>query len=69
MNAPTITRGPYTGDIAEVVHILPRSRFPELDEKLFNLEFMPKTMNRKKGAQMGQRQRALESEWWAAGLL
>jgi hypothetical protein len=67
--APTITRGPYAGDIAEVDHILPRSRFPELDEKLFNLEFMPKTMNRRKSNGMGQRQRSLAREWFAAGLL
>ena len=68
-HAPTITRGPYAGDVAEVDHILPRSRFPELDEKLFNLEFIPKTMNRRKGDGMGQRQRALEAEWRVAGLL
>lgn len=67
--APTITRGPYAGDVVEVDHILPRSRFPQLDEKLFNLEFMPMTMNRKKSDGMGQRQRALEAEWTKRGLL
>ncbi len=67
--APTITRGPYAGDVAEVDHIIPRAVVPELDEKLFNLEFMPRTMNRKKSAAIGQRQVALAKEWHAAGLL
>ncbi|MEJ6569545.1 MAG: hypothetical protein QNL80_11805 [Akkermansiaceae bacterium] len=38
-NAPTITRGPYAGDIASVDHIIPRSVCEELDERLYNLEF------------------------------
>ena len=48
-NAPTVTKGPYAGDIASVDHIIPRSIVEELDEKLFNLEFMPSRMNSKKG--------------------
>jgi hypothetical protein len=68
-NAPTITRGPYSGDIASVDHIIPRSIAPELDEKLFNLEFMPSRMNRKKSDGVGDRQHALAREWLAKGLL
>ncbi len=67
--APTITRGPYAGDMAEVDHIIPRAVAPELDEKLYNLEFMPRTMNRRKSAGIGQRQVALAHEWHAKGLL
>ena len=40
----------------------------QLDEKLMYLEFMPRTMNRKKGDGMCQWQRALEAVWRAAGL-
>ena len=46
-NAPTITRGPYAGELATGDHIIPRSVAPELDNKLFNLEFMPDTLNRR----------------------
>ena len=68
-NAPTITRGPYAGDIASVDHIIPRSVAPELDEKLFNLEFMPSKMNNRKGDTIGQRQQALAENWARDGLL
>ena len=68
-NAPTITRGPYAGDIVEVDHILPRAVVPELDCKLYNLEFMPARMNREKSAKIGQRQVALARQWAAKGLL
>lgn len=62
-NAPKITKGPYAGDIASVDHIIPRSVAPGLDEKLYNLEFMPSRMNTSKGSQIGQRQLALAQEW------
>lgn len=68
-NAPTITKGPYVGDIASVDHIIPRSIVPELDERLYNLEFMPSRMNRKKGNAIGQRQRSLTIKWSQLGLL
>jgi hypothetical protein len=67
--APTITRGPYSGDVTEVDHIIPRSVAPELDERLYNLEFMPKTMNRRKSDGIGQRQKSLAKEWVGKGLL
>ena len=44
-NAPTVTKGPYVGGIASVDHIIPRSVCEELDERLYNLEFMPSKMN------------------------
>lgn len=68
-NAPMITRGPYAGDIVEVDHIIPRAVVPELDCKLYNLEFMPSRMNREKSAKIGQRQIALAKQWQAQGLL
>ena len=68
-NAPTITRGPFAGEIVEVDHIIPRSVAPELDEKLFNLECIPRSMNRRKRDLIGPRQQALAKEWAAQGLL
>ena len=52
-----------------MVHIIARAIAPELDEKLFNLEFMPATMNRQKAAGICQRQLALAKKWQAMGLL
>lgn len=68
-NAPMITKGPYAGDIVEVDHIIPRAVAPELDYKLYNLEFMPARMNREKSAKIGQRQIALAKQWASQGLL
>ena len=68
-NAPTITKGPYAGELATVDHILPRSVVPELDNKLCNLEFMPETLNRRKSDKIGERQRSLARQWHAVGLL
>lgn len=68
-NAPTITLGPYAGQLATADHILPRSVVPELDNRLYNLEFMPDTLNASKGAKLGARQRSLARQWHVAGLL
>lgn len=67
--APTVTRGPYAGDIASVDHIIPRSVCEELDEKLYNLEFMPSKLNSGKGNKIGLRQIQLARKWHAQGLL
>jgi 5-methylcytosine-specific restriction endonuclease McrA len=56
-NSPTITRGPYAGEPAEVDHIVPMSVVPELRNEIANLELMPRTLNRRKGSKMGARQR------------
>ena len=50
-------------------HIIPRSVCPELDNSLFNLEFMPLTLNQKKAAKVTQRQVALAKEGHQKGLL
>ncbi len=55
-NAPTITKGPYAGEIVTGDHIIPRSICPELDNALYNLEMMPLTLNQKKSAKIGTRQ-------------
>ena len=68
-NAPTITRGPYAGEIVTGDHIIPRSVTPELDNTLFNLEFMPLTLNQRKRAKVGQRQIDLAKRWHKAGIL
>ena len=68
-NAPTITKGPYKGEIVTGDHIIPRSIAPELDLKLYNLEFMPLTLNQRKSAKVGQRQLDLAKRWNKSGLL
>ena len=40
--------GPSTGEIAEVDHIVPVSKAPRFEVWIGNLEFMPRTLNRKK---------------------
>ncbi|MFK7850081.1 MAG: hypothetical protein AB8D78_03795, partial [Akkermansiaceae bacterium] len=47
----------------------PRSVCEELDEKLFNLEFMPAKLNSSKGAKIGLRQVQLARKWSREGLL
>lgn len=68
-NAPTITLGDYTGEIATADHAIPRSVCEELDECLFNLEFVPLTINQRKGSKIGQRQIDLARRWPGDGLL
>jgi len=67
--APTVTQGPYAGDLIHVDHIIPRAIAPELDLRLYNLEFMPSKLNLGKGAKIGLRQKQLASSWFALGLL
>ena len=55
--SPVISRGPYSGELAEVDHIVPLAAEPALDREIANLELLPRTLNRRKGASMGARQR------------
>ena len=55
-NAPTITKGPYTGEIVNGDHIIPRSVCPELDNAFYNLEMMPLTLNQRRSAKISTRQ-------------
>lgn len=67
--APTITKGPYKGQLATGDHIIPRSIAPELDNALFNLEFLPATLNQRKSNKVTQRQAQLAGRWHKMGLL
>ena len=62
-------KGPYKGESATGDHIIPRSVCPELDNKLFNLEFMPETLNQNKAAKVGDRQVQLARRWQRQGVL
>lgn len=68
-NAATVRRGPYTGDILSVDHIIPRAIAPELDNVVANLELMPLKMNQSKNDSIGDRQLSLARQLHAAGLL
>jgi len=67
--APTITRGPYTGQRAEVDHIVPLAHAPEIGNELANLELLPAALNRAKLDKVGERQLALARKFRAAGLI
>jgi len=67
--APTITRGPYSGEKLTVDHIIPRALAPTLDKVPANLELMPHSLNIRKGAKVGQRQIDLANKLQAAGIL
>ncbi|MDB4265139.1 hypothetical protein N9891_00160 [bacterium] len=67
--APTITKGPYAGELATGDHIIPRSICPELDNCLFNLEFLPETLNQRKSNKIGKRQIDLAKKWSQLGIL
>jgi hypothetical protein len=62
-------RGPYAGEPAEVDHIIPVVIAPELGREIANLEILPRTLNRRKGASMCARQRDLAGKFFAAVLL
>ena len=68
-NAPIARRGPYTGQIAEVDHIVPLAEAPEVGNELANLEMLPATLNRAKSDKVGERQLALAKKFHDAGLL
>ena len=68
-NAPTITKGPYAGELATGDHIIPRSVCPALDNVIVNLEFLPATLNQRKGAKVGERQVAVARKFHAAEII
>jgi hypothetical protein len=41
-----------------VDHIVPVSKAPRFENWIGNLEFMPRTLNRRKSGKMGERQRS-----------
>lgn len=68
-NSGLITRDRYSGELAEVDHIIPVSVAPEIGNELANLEMLPMTLNRRKSDKVGQRQLALAQKLFDAGLL
>lgn len=64
-----VRRGPYTGEIISVDHIIPRAIAPELDNVIANLELMPLSLNLRKGSKVGDRQLSLAKKLNTAGLL
>ena len=64
-----VRKGPYTGQIISVDHIIPRSIAPELDNVIANLELMPLKLNISKGDKVTARQADLARKLNAAGLL
>jgi hypothetical protein len=54
--APRITRGPHAGQDTDVDHIVPVSLAPEAGNSLANLELLPSSVNRAKGARVGWRE-------------
>ena len=68
-NAPTITKGPYAGEIVTGDHIIPRFVCPELDNALYNFEMMTLTLNQRKSAKIEQRKIDLAKRWNTDGLL
>lgn len=68
-NSGVVTRGPYKNDTVEIDHIVPFSLAPEVGNELANLEMLPKTLNRKKSDQVGQRQLDYAKKLLDAGLL
>jgi len=67
--SPVISRGPYMGELAEVDHIVPIAAEPSLGNEIANLELLPRTLNRRKGARMGERQRDYLEKFRAAELV
>ena len=64
-----VRKGPYTGQILSVDHIIPRSVVPELDNVIANLELMPLPLNISKGDKVTSRQVDLAKKLYSAGLL
>ncbi|MBE7158536.1 MAG: hypothetical protein INR62_08915 [Rhodospirillales bacterium] len=67
--APTVMRGPYAGQKAEVDHIVPLAVVWNLGNELANLELLPASLNRGKSAKVGERQLDLARKFQNAGLI
>lgn len=65
----TVRKGPYSGEILSVDHIIPRAVAPELDNVIANLELMPLGVNKRKNDSVGDRQISLAKAFHRAGLL
>lgn len=68
-NAPTVMRGPYAGQIAEVDHIVPLAEAGRIGNELANLELLPAALNRAKSDKVGERQLVLAKRFHDVGIL
>lgn len=66
--SPTIKSGQHAGDELSVDHIIPRSKVPQLDNVIANLELMPLKTNAVKSDDFGSRQENLLKVFQDAGL-
>ncbi len=64
-----ISRGPSAGEPAEIDHIVPLAIEPALRHEIANLELLPRTLDRRKGATMGERQRDYLEKFREADLI
>lgn len=67
--AAFVSTGPYTGQQAEVDHIVPVSLAPEIGNELANLELLPEVLNQRKSDRVGERQLLHAEALYRAGLL
>jgi hypothetical protein len=67
--SPEITKGDHQGDTVALDHVIPRSVVPELEARFYNLEILPSRVNRKKSADITEREVALARRWHQDGLL
>jgi hypothetical protein len=65
--APTITIGPYAGEVVELDHIVPVAHAPHWSNVIANHQYLPRTLNRQKGDRMGPLEIAHEERLKAAG--
>jgi hypothetical protein len=64
-----ITNGRYKGESIDVDHIVPVSIAPETGNSLANLEMLPASVNRSKGARVGFREMRFAARLYEAGIL
>ena len=59
-NAAFVTKGEYKGEKIEIDHLIPYSKAPSLENSMANLTWLPRTVNRTKGAKItnGAKRRA-----------
>ena len=50
--APIVTKGKYSGEKLHVDHILPYADYPELENSMANLSWLPASVNLKKSARL-----------------
>jgi hypothetical protein len=68
-NAPIITKGRHQGQATDVDHIVPISLAPEAGNSLANLELLPSSVNRSKGARVGIHELGFAKRLHEAGII